>query len=136
LNNVAFSGLLSIGLGIAVMLEATELVEVMLSELVELVGLMVVELESTSLPSVMPGLGLGLRLGIAAEVPVVVGPSSLLTPTKRVAAAMSRQRQRHSNAFAREACSSNMTPGWSRAPAARQGDSWSIAGRKAALADR
>ncbi|KAH8910090.1 hypothetical protein BR93DRAFT_925124 [Coniochaeta sp. PMI_546] len=45
-------------------------------------------------------LELELRLGIFADV-VVVDPSSLLTATKRMAAARSRHRQRHSNALAR-----------------------------------
>lgn len=100
------------------MLDSTDVVEVRWTELVELLGLAVVEFALVSLPSVM--LGLGLRLGIAAEVPVVEDPSSLLIPTKRVAAARSRHRQRQSNALAAEARGSNMAHEQSNPRASRK----------------
>jgi hypothetical protein len=91
LNKVVFSPLLSPGVGTVILLESIELVGVVFTEVVELLGSRVVEFDSLPLPSVMLGLGLGLvlvlRLGILDNVAAVVCPSSLLTPTKRVAAA-------------------------------------------------
>ena len=85
MNNVVFRPPLSSGVGVAVMLGSTELVEVMLTELAELIGLEVVESNSVSLPSVVLELGAAvvpvLRLGMLDDVTAVVGPSSLLTPT-------------------------------------------------------
>jgi len=86
LNNVVFSPLLSSGVGVAVMLGGTELVEVMLTELVKLVGPEVVESDSTSRPPVVLGLGVVvvvsvLRLGMSDAVAAIVDPSSLLTAT-------------------------------------------------------
>jgi hypothetical protein len=102
LNNVLFSPLPPAGLGVAVMV-GMEFVEVLLIRLDELLGLVEVELVSTSLLSVVLGLGLAvvsvLRLGILDDVTTVVDPSSLLTPTKRPAAARSKHKQRHSSAL-------------------------------------
>lgn len=116
------------------MLDSTEVEEVRWTELVELLGLAVVEFALVSLPSVM--LGLGLRLGIAAEVPVVEDPSSLLIPTKRVAAARSRHRQRQSNALAPEARGSNMAHEQSNPRASCKEGRGSTGGREATLGEK
>ena len=89
-----------------VMADANDVVEVLLTEPVELLGLAVVELASPSMPSV--AVALGLILGITVDV-LVLDPSSVLA-TKRPAAARSRHKQRHSHAFARGVIDNSITP--------------------------
>lgn len=102
------SGLLVllIDVGTAVTLVTKEVLEVMVTELVELLGPTVVELDSTLPPSVV--VVLGFNFGISAEVVIVAGPSSALA-TKRTAAVRSRHRHSQSSALTPEAFG-NMVP--------------------------
>jgi hypothetical protein len=94
-------------------LDSTELVEVTLTKLDEVLGAVATGSGSLSLSSVIVGLGLlvivlVVRLGILDVVTAVVGASSLLTPTKRPAVATSRHRQRHSSPLGQEGLGRSM----------------------------
>lgn len=109
LNRVLFSELPGSMVGVGVMLVTREEVEVLLT-LTELLGVRVVDVDSTSLPFV--GLGEVLRVRLASSIDVVVlGASSLLAGANRTAAAIFTHKQRQSKALVLEAVGSNMTSG-------------------------
>jgi hypothetical protein len=92
LNIVVFNGLIVAlnAVGIGAILETSSVVEVLSTELVELLGLTVVKFDSKSIPSVVLGLGVGL--GASIDLIVVVDPASLLTGAKRSPAARLKHR--------------------------------------------